>query len=138
MINYYLAFLTWGAYCTVEGIMHEFIWHKARLANDFNNMWRGKDIHSYFTYMRALFIGVLVHQAGMLSIILVLACVQPFIHNGFMYAARHQELGWQAFFYEGRGQSSAKVSFNDGRIRLGFFLLGICILFIQSAWYYGN
>jgi hypothetical protein len=138
MINYYLAFLTWGVYCTIEGIMHEFIWHKARLANDFDNNWRGKDIHVYFTYMRLLVVGLLLHQANMWSIVLVAALVQPFIHNGFMYSARNTELGFSAFIGNGSSDSSAKLSFKNGRVRLGLFLLGIIVIFVQSAWYYGS
>ena len=127
-----LMILTWVCYCILEGLNNGFSFNKAYLANDFNNKWKGIDIHFWFTLQRLMtFTAVVIScyfDAGMEGAIFVFIgnmLVFPFIHNGTMYQSRKKNypLG---FFHDPtiNDTSTAKINISTPT-RILWFALGI-------------
>jgi hypothetical protein len=89
-----LAILIWCSYCAIEGVRDGFTFHKAGLANNYNNKVLGFDIHFWFAAARVgvLLPLLLLTAKGALDAIVYLgglSMLQPLISNGIYFMTRN-------------------------------------------------
>ena len=124
--------ITWIIFCIVDGITDGFTFNKSYLANNFNNNWKGIDIHAWFTLKRSItylyVVFLAYYYAGVESAILIAlsnCLVFPFLHDGTMYLSRKKNypLG---FFHDPTLNDTSSAKLNIGTpTRILLFALGM-------------
>ena len=114
----------WILYSLTEGIVEGFTFHKARLADSYNNSWLGMDIHKWFTLRRSIVLSCMVvvayYDIGCYCLVMAIgnSMMFPFLHDGSMYYSRNKRMSTvypEGFWHDPTGRSDHKFHSSSDR-----------------------